>query len=80
MRACYRQYYWSDVTYRYCEEGVMRWVDRDLASWKAAIEERTSENKVLASSNLGNTLPESLLDIIREWIDVDGDLGLRFRV
>jgi hypothetical protein len=80
VRARNGQYHWGDVTYRYRQEGVTLWADGDSASRRAAIEEGTSDNEVLASSNLGNTLPDSPLDIIREWIDVDGDLGLRFRV
>lgn len=81
VRARNGQYHWGDITYRYREEGATEWTDGDSAAERAAVEEEGELGEgVQAGSNLGNTLPDSPLDITREWIDVEGDLGLRFRI
>lgn len=81
VRARNGQYHWGDITYRYREEGATEWTGGDSAAERAAVQEEgeLGEN-VEAASNMGKTLPDSLLDIKREWIDVEGDLGLRFRI
>ena len=81
VRARNGQYHWGDITYRYREEGASEWIEGDSAAERAAIEakEDLGEN-VEAAAKIGDTLPSSPLEITREWLDVEGDLGLRFRI
>ncbi|TLS31603.1 hypothetical protein PpBr36_03683 [Pyricularia pennisetigena] len=79
-RARNGQYHWGDVTFRYRVEGETAWIDGDSAAQRhpvASVESPPLQN-TLASSNLAPTLPNSPLNITRQWIEVDGDLGLRF--
>ncbi|KAM0212113.1 hypothetical protein ACHAQI_004853 [Fusarium lateritium] len=72
------QYHWGDITYRYrYDEGA--WIDGDSSRNRSAVEAfKTAE--CLAVCSLRCTLPESPLNIIREWLEVDGDLALRFAI
>lgn len=77
VRAANGQYHWGDITFRYRESGSTDWIDGDSASARQPVTSVTSED-ALATSILTPTLPEGLLNITREWLDVSGDLGLRF--
>ncbi|KAL9562266.1 hypothetical protein ACKAV7_013349 [Fusarium commune] len=79
VRAQNGQYHWGDITYRYRKQGVPAWTSGDSAQ-KRQLVKNVSTGTALASSDLGPTLPESPLDITREWLDVKGDLGLRFTI
>lgn len=74
-RASNGQYHWGDITYRYREVDTTAWINGDSA---AAREPVTALSNV--SSNLAPTLPASPLNITRRWVDVDGDLGLRYTI
>lgn len=71
------QYHWGDITYRYRKQGVSAWTSGDSAQKRQPVK-NVSMGTALASSDLGPTLPDSPLNITREWLDFKGDLGLRF--
>ncbi|KAI1070872.1 hypothetical protein LB507_010938, partial [Fusarium sp. FIESC RH6] len=72
------QYHWGDITYRYRGEGDTTWKGGDSAKSRKPVNNITTD--ALAAANIEATLPESSLNITREWLDVDGDLGLRFTI
>lgn len=74
-RASNGQYHWGDVTYRYREVGADSWTSGDSATARRAVGPFSN-----ISSNLGPTLPDGPLNVTRQWIDVDGDLGLSFTI
>ncbi|KAI0484362.1 hypothetical protein GGR56DRAFT_679847 [Xylariaceae sp. FL0804] len=88
------QYHWGDITYRYrylsaANNGSGAWIDGDSSAARRpvrAVNATTTTTggavvTVLAAANLGATLPAGgPLRVTREWLDVDGDLGLRFTV
>lgn len=74
-RASNGQYHWGDITYRYREQGSTAWQDGDSAASRQPITVITN-----VTSQLAPTLPTGPLNITRQWIDVDGDLGLQFTV
>ena len=80
VRARNGQYHWGDLTYRYREEGASEWIDGDSAQARQPVDEATAQDEILATSNMAATLPESPLGIVRDWIQVGDDLGLRFTV
>ncbi|KAH7469790.1 hypothetical protein FOMA001_g14180 [Fusarium oxysporum f. sp. matthiolae] len=73
------QYHWGDITYRYRKQGVSAWTSGDSAQKRQPVK-NVSMGTALASSDLGPTLPDSPLNITREWLDFKGDLGLRFTI
>lgn len=73
------QYHWGDITYRYRESGSSSWVEGDSAISRQPVTKINSRDS-LAAADIGATLPAGPLNITREWLDVDGDLGLRFTV
>lgn len=76
-RARNGQYHWGDLTLRYRELGMTDWVDVNSATARKPVASLRTD--ALSAANMAPTLPESLpLNITREWVDVDGDLGLRF--
>ncbi|ROW16493.1 hypothetical protein VPNG_02733 [Cytospora leucostoma] len=86
-RAGNGQYHWGDVTFRYRTVGSTSWISGDSAATRSPVTAlpvvtNGSNESVLASSNLGPTLPSdtSTLNITREWLDIDGDLALSFNV
>ncbi|KAM0544331.1 hypothetical protein ACHAPJ_011867 [Fusarium lateritium] len=79
VRAQNGQYHWGDITYRYRKAGGTTWISGDSAQKRQPVKKVTSSGS-LAASNLAPTLTESPLNITREWLDVDGDLGLRFTI
>ncbi|KAF2100113.1 hypothetical protein NA57DRAFT_75615 [Rhizodiscina lignyota] len=61
-------------------QGSNSWTDGNTASNRAPVR-RGSNGSALATSDLGPTLPGLAdLDIIRQWIDIDGDLGLLYTI
>ncbi len=81
-RARNGQYHWGDITLRYrtLRNGTASgWTDVDSALARKPVS--GLHGPALAAASLAPTLPARLpLNISREWIDVDGDLGLRFTV
>ena len=73
------QYHWGDITYRYREAGSESWIDGDSAAARQPVTSINSSD-ALAAANLAPSLPDGPLNITREWLDVDGDLALRFTV
>ncbi|KAH8750163.1 hypothetical protein F5883DRAFT_694245 [Diaporthe sp. PMI_573] len=85
FRAGNGQYHWGDVTFRYRPVGSTAWINGDSAAARQPVKVVSgagngTSGKRLAASNLAPTLPTNTaaLNISREWLDVDGDLGLSF--
>ncbi|KAI0422506.1 hypothetical protein F5X98DRAFT_326244 [Xylaria grammica] len=78
VRANNGQYHWGDVTFRYRQQGSSSWIDGNSATARKPVTAITTS--ALAASNLTPTLSTSPLNITREWLDVSGDLGLRFTI
>ncbi|KAI0389158.1 hypothetical protein F5Y17DRAFT_463010 [Xylariaceae sp. FL0594] len=82
VRASNGQYHWGDITFRYREQGGSgsgSWIDGDTAAARNSV--TTVDTGSKAASNLAPTLDRGIpLNITREWLDVSGDLGLRFTV
>ncbi|KAI1640873.1 hypothetical protein F4809DRAFT_661845 [Biscogniauxia mediterranea] len=76
-RASNNQYHWGDITFRYREDGATTWIDGDSAAARQAVSALNS-NGTLAAADLSATLPKGPINVTREWLDVSGDLGLRF--
>ncbi|KAK2736996.1 hypothetical protein CKAH01_07683 [Colletotrichum kahawae] len=79
-RARNGQYHWGDITFRYRQSSATAWTDGNSASARQPVTALAAGSGVLASSRLGPTLPTGPLNITREWLDVSGDLGLRFTI
>ncbi|KAI1385687.1 uncharacterized protein F4822DRAFT_351353 [Hypoxylon trugodes] len=80
-RAGNGQYHWGDITFRYREQGKKTWIDGDSAAARKPVAALKTSPGSLASSNLNATLPATdTLNVTREWLDVEGDLGLRFTI
>lgn len=86
-RAGNGQYHWGDITFRYRVAGDDNgtWIDGDSAAARKPVaalpitSSSSSSNGSLAAANLSPTLPTSSpLNVTREWLDVAGDLALRF--
>lgn len=80
VRASNGQYHWGDITFRYREEGASAWISAGSAAARAPVTATEGGENVKAAADMGGTLPDSPLTVTREWIDVEGDLGLRFTV
>lgn len=82
VRAGDGQYHWGDVTFRYRNVGSTAWINGDSSAARNPVTalSAASNTTVLAASGLAPTLPTdtSALNITRQWLDVDGDLGLSF--
>ncbi|KAI0428150.1 hypothetical protein F5Y09DRAFT_9476 [Xylaria sp. FL1042] len=78
VRANNGQYHWGDITFRYRQQGSSTWIDGNSATARKTVTAVTSS--ALAASNLTPTLSTSPLNITREWLNVSGDLGLRFNI
>ncbi|KAI1337692.1 hypothetical protein F5Y15DRAFT_151137 [Xylariaceae sp. FL0016] len=78
LRAGNSQYHWGDLTIRYREEGSAAWIDADSSIARKPV--AAVDSSALSASNLAATLPAGPLHVTREWLDVSGDLGLRFNV
>ncbi|KLU90838.1 hypothetical protein MAPG_09364 [Magnaporthiopsis poae ATCC 64411] len=82
-RARNLQYHWGDITFRYRRPGNARWISGDSSAARQTVSAVAPQSPgVLSSSRLGPTLGGSAgpLNITREWLDVSGDLGLRFTI
>ncbi|KAI1080577.1 hypothetical protein F5B20DRAFT_103852 [Whalleya microplaca] len=78
VRASNNQYHWGDITFRYREDGSSDWTDGDSAAARQPVS--ALETGALSAADLGATLPKGPLNVTREWLDVSGDLGLRFTI
>ncbi|KAK1658005.1 hypothetical protein BDP55DRAFT_760181 [Colletotrichum godetiae] len=74
------QYHWGDITYRYRAQGDNGWIDGDSAQQRRPVKTLSQSNDVLAAADLSPTLPSGPLNMAREWLNVDGDLALRFDI
>ncbi|VUC34743.1 unnamed protein product [Clonostachys rosea] len=74
------QYHWGDITYRYREVFSVDWIEGDSAQSRHPVLALPTSDGVLAAADLSPTLPKGPLQITREWLDADGDLGLRFSI
>ncbi|KAF5022197.1 hypothetical protein F66182_5784 [Fusarium sp. NRRL 66182] len=79
VRAADGQYHWGDITYRYRTADSAAWTSGDSAKRRRPVKSITS-GQAFAASDLAATLPSSPLNVTREWLDVSGDLGLRFTI
>ncbi|KAF6821992.1 hypothetical protein CMUS01_11262 [Colletotrichum musicola] len=81
-RARNGQYHWGDVTFRYRTAGSTgSWTNGDSSAARQPVTTLTPGSGVLAASRMSPTLPgNSPLNITREWLDVSGDLGMRFTI
>ncbi|KAJ5436611.1 hypothetical protein N7445_007496 [Penicillium cf. griseofulvum] len=75
-RAADGQYHNGDISYRYRLSDSTKWIAGD--SSKARKPLTSVKSDALAAAEMTQTLPTSPIKILREWIDVDGDLGLTF--
>ncbi|KAL3486997.1 hypothetical protein BJX62DRAFT_241396 [Aspergillus germanicus] len=73
------QYHWGDITYRYRLERGSAWIDGDSSQKRSAIKSFDIPG-TLAAADLAPTLSESPLEIVREWLEVEGDLAVRFTI
>ena len=79
-RARNGQYHWGDITIRYRTPNSSTWLDTNSAQSRKPVTALRGSGP-LAAAALAPTLPSTLpLNITREWVDVDGDLGLRFTI
>ncbi|KAJ5832267.1 hypothetical protein N7474_000578 [Penicillium riverlandense] len=77
LRAANGQYHNGDITYRYRLPGTTQWLSGDSSQSRKSITAVKSSS--LAAADMAPTLPgDSPLHVTREWINVDGDLGLTF--
>ncbi|KAI1459623.1 hypothetical protein F4805DRAFT_455423 [Annulohypoxylon moriforme] len=80
-RAGNGQYHWGDITFRYRKGSSGAWTDGDSSSARKAVTSVKAGAGVLAASDLEPTLATlGPLNVTREWLDVSGDLGLRFTI
>ena len=81
FRAANGQYHNGDITYRVRPVGETSWIDGDSSAIRNPVT-ALNEKNVLAAASMTPTLPsnESSLQVTRQWLDVDGDLGLAFTV
>ncbi|KAJ5107431.1 hypothetical protein N7456_004106 [Penicillium angulare] len=71
------QYHNGDITYRYRLSGSAKWLSADSSQARKGVGGVKSD--ALAAANLSATLPaDSPIQVTREWLDFDGDLGLKF--
>ncbi|KAF4884444.1 hypothetical protein CGCFRS4_v012718 [Colletotrichum fructicola] len=71
-------YHWGDINIRYRGTSSDTWNETSSATArKPVIEAGTG---ALVSSDLSPTMELGPLEVIREWVDVSGDLGLRFTI
>lgn len=78
-RARNGQYHWGDLTVRYraANTSTSTWADANSAAARKQVSSLRTNS--LSAANLASTLPTSTpLNVTREWIDISGDLGLRF--
>lgn len=81
LRASNGQHQTGDLIIRYRAVGDSAWTTQDTAASRKPVQALNhSESNVLASSNLKPTLNNSLIEIVRTWGEIDGDLFLSFKL
>ncbi|KAJ5160331.1 uncharacterized protein N7482_007335 [Penicillium canariense] len=76
-RAANGQYHNGDITFRYRVPGSTEWRSADSSTARKQV--MSVKSNGLAAADLSPTLPaDSPIRVVREWSDVDGDLGLAF--
>ncbi|UDD66066.1 hypothetical protein AFCA_013229 [Aspergillus flavus] len=76
-RAANGQYHIGDITFRYRAVGEKEWTAGDSSQARAVV--KSLDANALAAADITSTLPSSsALQIVRQWLDVEGDLGLSF--
>ena len=81
-RAGNRNYHLGDVTARYRLAGTSSWTSIDSAAARAKVTPVNSSN-TFAASDLGPTFGQNAnlpLDFVRQWYNLDGDLGLLYNI
>ncbi|KAL3294527.1 hypothetical protein RB213_005436 [Colletotrichum asianum] len=71
-------YHWGDINIRYRATSSDTWNETSSATVRQPVIE--AGTGALVSSDLSPTMELGPLKVIREWVDVSGDLGLRFTV
>lgn len=71
-------YHWGDITIRYrtASEGI--WTNGNSAARRTPVKWLPTE--AIAATDMSPTLDHGPLKITREWLDIDGDLGLQFTI
>ncbi|EXF74079.1 hypothetical protein CFIO01_13716 [Colletotrichum fioriniae PJ7] len=72
------QYHWGDITYRHRAQGDTTWVDGDSSQQRKPVIALSQSDNILVAADLSSTLPSGPLNVTREWLNLDGDLALRF--
>ncbi|KAF7525950.1 hypothetical protein PCG10_004458 [Penicillium crustosum] len=75
-RAANGQYHNGDISYRYRLSGSTRWIAGDSSKARKSL--KSFKSDALAAADMTQTLPTSPINILRKWIDIDGDLGLTY--
>ncbi|KAL5366247.1 hypothetical protein BJX96DRAFT_182433 [Aspergillus floccosus] len=77
-RAANGQYHNGDITLRYRATGTTEWIAGDSSQARKPVTVIEADDALMAA-DLTPTLPAgSPLQIVRKWINLDGDLGLSF--
>ncbi|KAI8191150.1 hypothetical protein K4K51_012955 [Colletotrichum sp. SAR 10_75] len=71
-------YHWGDINTRYRATSSDTWNETSSATARQPVIE--AGTGALVSSDLSPTMALGPLKVIREWINVSGDLGLRFTI
>ncbi|KAF5517873.1 hypothetical protein CGCA056_v011182 [Colletotrichum aenigma] len=71
-------YHWGDINIRYRATSSDTWNETSSATARQPVIE--AGTGALVTSDLSPTMTLGPLEVIREWIDVSGDLGLRFTI
>lgn len=76
-RASNGQYHNGDITFRYRTSGATKWTSADSSTARKPVKSVKSND--LAGADLSPTLPSnSPIRVIRQWSNIEGDLGLAF--
>lgn len=74
-------YEWGDITIRYREACSKNWTSSDSAFRRIPVNPiKTSSLAAYELSKTLTNLTNGPLQVVREWIDVSGDLGLKFTI
>lgn len=76
-RASNGQYHNGDITFRYRTSGATKWTSADSSAARKQV--KSVKSNGLAGADLSPTLPSnSPIRVIRQWSNIEGDLGLAF--
>ena len=81
-RAGNGNYHLGDITARYRQVGTSAWTSIDSAAARAPVS-AVNKTGIFAASDLAPTLrqtPNLALDFVRQWYDLNGDLGLSYNI